>query len=242
VVDQWQDVQTDLGEPGAEEFADISRALQAEDDVQQTLDAICQLAVALIPGADHAGITHVRQGRFHTPAASSDVARVVDRAQYETSEGPCVSAIREAEEVMAPDLRRDRRWPEFSRLTTARTTVRSMLCFRLFLQEDTLGALNLYAEQVAGFDDSDQALGRVFATHAALAWQAARDQELTENLNTALATSRRIGAAIGILMVTRRITEDEAFDMLRQSSQRRHRKLRDVADDVVFTGVLDDQV
>ncbi len=241
MVDQWQDIETDLADPGAEEFAEISRALQAEDDVQQTLNAICSLAVEVIPSADHAGITHVRQGRFHTPAASSDVARVVDAAQYETNEGPCVSAIREAEEILTPDLCGDRRWPEFSRLTVARTNVRSMLCFRLFLQEDTLGALNFYAEQVDGFDESDRSLGRVFATHAALAWRAARDQEMTENLNTALATSRRIGAAIGILMATRRTTEDDAFELLRQTSQRQHRKLRDVADDVVFTGVLDDR-
>ncbi len=241
MVDQFQDLPADLDDPGAEEFAEISRALQAEDDVRQTLDAICRLAVELIPGADHAGITHVRQGRFHTPAASSEVARVVDGAQYETNEGPCVSAIREAEEVLAPDLRGDRRWPEFSRLTIARTRVRSMLCFRLFLQDDTLGALNFYAEEPAGFDEADEVLGRVFATHAALAWQAARDHEMTENLNTALANSRRIGAAIGILMASRRVTEDEAFELLRQTSQRLHRKLRDVADDVVFTGVLDDQ-
>jgi transcriptional regulator with GAF, ATPase, and Fis domain len=238
VVEQWERAETDVD---AEDFAEVSRALQAQDDVPHTLDAICRLAVELVPGADHAGITHVRQGRFTTPAASSDVARIVDRAQYETGQGPCVATIREAEEIVTEDLRADRRWPEFSRLTVARTKVRSMLAFRLFLQEDTLGALNFYAERPYGFDDADRSIGRVFATHAAVAWQAARDQELTEHLNTALTTSRRIGAAIGILMVTRQTTEEKAFELLRESSQRRQRKLREVADDVVFTGSLDDQ-
>lgn len=238
MVEQWAQAEPDLD---AQDFAEVSRTLQAQDDVPQTLDAICALAVELVPGADHAGITHVRQGRFTTPAASSDVARLVDRAQYETSEGPCVAAIREADEILTEDLRADLRWPEFSRLTLARTKVRSMLSFRLFLQEDTLGALNFYAERAYGFDDADRSIGRIFATHAAVAWQAARDQELTEHLNTALATSRRIGAAIGILMVTRHTTEEKAFELLCESSQRQHRKLRDVADDVVFTGALDDQ-
>ncbi|HET6909974.1 MAG TPA: ANTAR domain-containing protein [Mycobacteriales bacterium] len=59
------------------------------------------------------------------------------------------------------------------------------------------------------------------------------------NLNIALQTSREIGAAIGVLMATRRISADRAFDLLREHSQRTHRKVRDIAADVVFTGSLD---
>jgi GAF domain-containing protein len=236
VLETWE-----VGCPGAEEFAEVSRALQAEDDVQHTLKAICRLAVELMPGADHAGITHVRQGRFSTPASSSEVARIVDRAQYETNEGPCVDAVRAAEEVVTLDLRTDSRWPAFTRIVLARTRVRSMQSYRLFLQADTLGALNFYAERPSAFTDSGRTVGAIFATHAAVAWQAARDQEQNENLNTALESSRRIGAAIGILMATRQVREDAAFDLLRETSQRQHRKLREVADDVVFTGTLGDQ-
>ena len=60
------------------------------------------------------------------------------------------------------------------------------------------------------------------------------------NLQTALATSRTIGAAIGVLMVIHKITEDQAFDLLRRTSQTTHRKLRDVAERVVETGTLAD--
>jgi len=60
----------------------------------------------------------------------------------------------------------------------------------------------------------------------------------TENLQVALASNRRIGTAIGILMAQRRITDTAAFDLLRDVSQRDHRKLREVADDVVLTGAL----
>jgi AmiR/NasT family two-component response regulator len=51
--------------------------------------------------------------------------------------------------------------------------------------------------------------------------------------------SRKIGTAIGILMSTHRVTEEAAFDMLRACSQRTHRKVRDIAADVVQTGWLD---
>lgn len=58
------------------------------------------------------------------------------------------------------------------------------------------------------------------------------------NLQLALTSNRRIGVAIGILMAHHRITDTAAFEMLREASQRAHRKLRDIAEDVVLTGTL----
>ena len=60
-----------------------------------------------------------------------------------------------------------------------------------------------------------------------------------ENLQVALASNRRIGMAIGILMVTGRLPEDVAFERLREASMRRNVKLRDVAEDVIHTGTLE---
>lgn len=50
---------------------------------------------------------------------------------------------------------------------------------------------------------------------------------------------RRIGMAMGILMSAYKLSETEAFDLLVVVSQHHNRKLRDIADDVVFTGSLD---
>jgi hypothetical protein len=58
------------------------------------------------------------------------------------------------------------------------------------------------------------------------------------NLQVALTSNRRIGIAIGILMAHHRITDTAAFELLREASQRAHRKLRDIAEDVVLTGTL----
>jgi len=61
-----------------------------------------------------------------------------------------------------------------------------------------------------------------------------------ENLEIALKSARRIGAAIGIVMANRKLTEDQAFDVLVRVSQDTHRKLRDLADEVVLTGIIPD--
>jgi AmiR/NasT family two-component response regulator len=58
-------------------------------------------------------------------------------------------------------------------------------------------------------------------------------------LQRALATSRQIGMAMGILMERHRLTPEQAFDRLRDLSQRRNVKLRDLADQVVYTGDTD---
>jgi GAF domain-containing protein len=65
-----------------------------------------------------------------------------------------------------------------------------------------------------------------------------RERARTSNLQTALESSRHIGAAIGVLMATLKVTEEQAFDLLRHTSQTTHRKLRDVAERVVETGTL----
>jgi signal transduction histidine kinase/DNA-binding response OmpR family regulator len=58
------------------------------------------------------------------------------------------------------------------------------------------------------------------------------------NLRVALASNRRIGAAIGVLMQAMKITDEQAFLELRTASQHRHMKLREVAEHVLLTGQL----
>jgi hypothetical protein len=59
-----------------------------------------------------------------------------------------------------------------------------------------------------------------------------------DHLEKALASARRIGAAIGILMYRHRVTYEQGFDLLRIASQNLHRKLFEVAEDVLAAGQL----
>jgi len=58
------------------------------------------------------------------------------------------------------------------------------------------------------------------------------------NVERALATNRRIGIAIGILMCQRRLTDDQAIATLTTHSQHRNVKVREPAETVIFTGTL----
>ena len=54
-------------------------------------------------------------------------------------------------------------------------------------------------------------------------------REHAKEMEQALRSSRVIGAAIGILMASRSLNEDQAFAVLAKASQDSNRKLRDIA-------------
>jgi transcriptional regulator with GAF, ATPase, and Fis domain len=217
----------------AETFAELARELQAADGLDPTLERICELAVELVDGCEHAGLSMVRGRVIETPAASSDVPPRVDAIQYETGQGPCLDAIRDHEMIRVDDLSSEQRWPDFAARAAAETGVHSMLSFRLFVLEDTMGALNLYAAAPAAFPATAEPLGAVLAAHAAVAVSGARERDQIGHLEHAQHSNREIGKAIGILMAGRGLTGDDAFNLLRGASNRSNVKLRELADQVV---------
>ena len=63
-------------------------------------------------------------------------------------------------------------------------------------------------------------------------------REHAANLEEALRTSRRIGAAVGIIMAHREVGEADAFELLRKASMDTNRKVCALADEIVHTGDL----
>lgn len=214
----------------AETFARVARTLAEDsDDLQTGLHKIVRLAVDSLDACEFAGISLVEKGKFSSPASSHDIPRKLDEIQSETSEGPCIDAIREHEVFKTGDLRDEKRWPQFSRRAFEETAVTSILSIRLFVEKNTMGSLNLYSTVPDAFDDSDVALASVFAAHAAVAMSAARREESLEQKAN---TRDVIGRAKGILMARSGATDDEAFEMLKAASQRMNVKLRDIAKSV----------
>ncbi len=60
-----------------------------------------------------------------------------------------------------------------------------------------------------------------------------------EHLTAALESSRRIGCAIGILMSRHHYTSDEAFQRIVVASNAMHRKVRELAEDIILVGDLE---
>lgn len=176
----------------ARAFAVIARALQSEGTAQEVLQRIVDLGPELIEGCEEAGITTVVAGRMTTPATSGPGPIAVDRIQYETNQGPCLDALRKHAVFVTDDLTTEIRWPLFASRAAKETGVHSMLSFRLFVDQDTFGSLNLYATSRAAFGPLAIATGGVFAAHAAVALSSALDRDRSEYLAEELATSESL--------------------------------------------------
>jgi hypothetical protein len=222
----------------ASEFVALNEYLGDGSDGADALERLVKLAVASVPGCDWAGVTAWPVQRNPRSLAATDrTAMTVDELQYALGDGPCLVAAKEDDPVRIPDLAADERWPGFSRLTIQRTPVRSILSFHLG-DDPERSALNLYGGSPRAFEGEGLVAGALFAAHARVLLMHAGHADQAAHLKEALATNRRIGMAIGILMNVHKVTEDEAFALLRATSQNLNVKLRLVADDVARTGTL----
>jgi hypothetical protein len=220
------------------EFVALNDYLYTDGDAAETLQRLVDLAVHSIAPCRWAAISAwPKNHRPYSLASSDGVASNVDRLQYERRDGPCLVAAADDEVVRITDLDRDRRWPTFAAAVRSLTPVRSILSFPL-VERPVRSALNLYAGEVDVFDDDAVSVAALFAAHARVLLIHAASTGDAANLRHALTSSRQIGAAIGILMSAHRITSDQAFDLLRLTSQSLNRKLQDIAFDVTQTGIL----
>lgn len=213
-------------------LAEAARSMQGEAGSTGTLGNALSFATDIIVDCDLAGISILDRGRIDTPAGSCDVPRELHALQLETSEGPCLDALREQETVRSGDLATDERWPTWGPRVADEYGVNSILCFRLFTTADVLGALNLYSYKQDAFDAVDVENGLALAAHVAVALAGARH---IEHLERAVTARTLIGQAQGILMERFGLSPARAFEVLRRVSQESNTKLNTVAEELVHT-------
>ncbi len=231
------------GEPGhsplAQQFAQLSRLLMDAETVAGVLSIVVRAAFVVLPDVDLVSVTlRSNDGQLHSPLASDPVAIELDELQYQYNEGPCLEAARNPglAYTHSPDLVSEPKWPQFGPQAAQRGygSVLSTALLPDATPPRLSGALNVYSRDSGKLGDEtarDRAL--LLATHASLALattEAVRLAELSETqLRQAVDTRDVIGQAKGILMHRRGISADEAFDLLRRTSQDLNIKLVDLA-------------
>jgi hypothetical protein len=226
--------------PLAEQFVRLVENLAGATTVQGVLTRVCEAALVAVPGADLVSVTLKADDGFHTPTRTDPLASRLDEVQYRFDEGPCVEATRTPGMgvTFSADLAAGREYPRFGP-EAARLGVGSVLSVGLF-PGGTIpryGALNVYSRVAGGLDEVDRDLAVVLAAHASTALGAtmahtAAELELAQ-LRQAISSRDVIGQAKGILMERRGVSADEAFDILRRTSQSLNVKLTQLAETLV---------
>jgi transcriptional regulator with GAF, ATPase, and Fis domain len=231
----------DLSPDDTTRFADLSASLggvlESLDEVSDYLERLVHAVRRHVDGCDEVGVTILTNDRPHTAAYTTVQTLEIDAVQYALDEGPCLDAARHRRENVVDDLCvEDTRWPRFT-THAADEGMRSLLALPLVSGRQCLGALNLYGWEVGAFREFDATLVRVAAERCADAVLAVTSlddmRQLAGQLEQAMASRAVIEQAKGVIMAMRGITEDEAFEVLRRSSQDRNVKVRVLAQQVV---------
>lgn len=225
----------------AESLTALGQFVLSEQSLQESLQRVAELSVRAVYGADGAGVTWVVARRPTTVTAAGDFVRRIDEIQYTLDEGPCLQAYDTQQMVLCENLEDEQRWPGFTPAALGHG-LRSVVSAPLTVHGAQMGALNVYALQAWVFDEASVKTAALFAEQAAIVLANAeaftRAQATATNLGEALTSRGVIDMAKGIVMAQQGCGPEEAFDRLRELSQTQHRKLRDVARDMV-DGVAD---
>ena len=156
--------------------------------------------------------------------------------QYRRGEGPCLDAFRQNAVARADDLDpASVRWPAFAG-AAREIGIRSALSLPLADEQRAFGTFNLYAEREGAFDGLVEEAA-AFAAQAGVVLANARAYDaatrLAANLQRAMDSRAVIEQAKGKLMASSHVDAEQAFEMMRQASQRENVKLRDIATRIV---------
>jgi GAF domain-containing protein len=209
----------------------LARDLHSHIGNGSTLDTIVHAASDLIGGCDSAGITLVSNRGVVRSAVSTDTLHEkVNALQAELREGPCLDALWRDEVVVVPDLAAETRWPRWRPAAMDAFRLRSMICVRLFTNEDQIGSLNLFARNPGALTEDDVEEAVAIAAQAAVAYSAADSHD---NLTTAMSNRTVIGQATGLTMAKYGLSSVAALALLKRLSSEQNRKLVLIAADIV---------
>jgi hypothetical protein len=220
-------------------FTEFNHSLSIGSDSVKAIEAILSRCAEAVPGAQYAALTLRSAARKppKTLASTHPVAAALEKVQLDVGQGPSLTALEATGLIQVPDLLTDGRWRLLqSRL--GRMPLRSVLSVPITAPDEVARCLTFYAEGPNAFGDEHHPIAYLAAAAMGLALISMTEHERAEHLSVALESNRLIGTAMGILMAEHHCSYEDAFAALRVTSQHAHRKLRDVADEVIFTGAL----
>ncbi|MBF6241033.1 GAF and ANTAR domain-containing protein [Nocardia otitidiscaviarum] len=218
----------------------FARILPTDYDVASALDELAG-AVTQILGLAGAGVTVESEGRLRFVTAHSEHIAAVEKHQELAQEGPCVHSHSTGEVVAVADLReRLERWPEYA-AAALQHGVAAVAGVPMRLNGISVGTIDLYSSEVRDWASEDLEVAQVFADMATgyvvNADKRRQTQQLTEQLQQALASRVVIEQAKGIIANAAGITPDEAFERIRRYARDHQARLYAVVHAIVDAGL-----
>ena len=215
----------------------LSRVTLGGREMADVLGQITAIAAGAIPGAEAVSSTLIRDDKPFTAAYHGEMALHADELQYAEGHGPCIDAGRGGVVLRIDDTHTEERWPDYM-ARVRETAVRSSLSVPLPYQGSSIGALNIYSTKPAAFASPESLtagleVAETIAVTVANADAHAQLADQARHMRIAMESRAVIEQAKGVLMAQRGCSPEQAFEILRQASQRYNRKLREIAAGIV---------
>ena len=211
-------------------FRELGVALAEDAPLTTVFSLVLAAAVDSVAECDAATVGLSTRREIEVAATTAPWAAELDERQAALGVGPLVVAMTD-DRARTTDLGADERWPELAAVDEARG--RAAMAFGLRVAGHGTGALTLYGARGGRFGPEAAATGEFLAALASVAmvrsYERLTYEAQAQAWQSALSSRDAIGQAKGMLMAQRSITAEEAFDVLRESSQRLNRKVKDIA-------------
>ncbi|WP_432572363.1 GAF and ANTAR domain-containing protein [Kineococcus sp. SYSU DK005] len=218
--------------------------------MQEVLTTLAALAVQAVPAARWCSAALGDPLQPWYLASGSSASQQLHGAQWHSGQGPCLDAYRQRAAVLCADLGTDARWPRLAAAlsTTAASgaasgavsgvgpgagPVRSVLALPLLVGQEVVGTLELSSPHLHAFDQDGAhqavAVGRLAAALIERQQLLEQAHGKVENLQVALSTRAPIEQAKGVLAVWLGCSTEQAYAVLRATSQENNVKVRQLA-------------
>ncbi len=209
-------------------------------DLEAALSELTESVTAVL-GLCGSGVTMAEDGRLRFVTAVSQASGELERSQEEQQAGPCRDAYQTGQVVRVTDVRKESaRWPEFSAIATS-LSVAGVAGIPMRLDDQIIGALNLYSPEPREWSDVDIAVARVLAdvatSYVVNASKLRQQEQLSEQLQEALESRVVIEQAKGITAYKNAVTIDQAYQLMRRHARNNNASLRLVAETIVSVGL-----
>jgi len=148
-------------------------------------------------------------------------------------EGIVGLVAKEKKPISITDVSKDPRYKE-KKLAEKEKLV-SMLSVPMMVKKEVIGVINLYTTAPHDFKKSDIDLLSAVANQAAVAIENTELLVKTKVIQEELESRKKVEKAKGILMKEQRLTEEEAYTLIRKSSMDKRVHMKEIAEAIILS-------
>jgi GAF domain-containing protein len=202
-------------------------------DLGDFLDTLAERCVEVLDIAAAGLMLADPRGALRVVASSDERVHLLELFELQNEEGPCLDCWRTGEPVVNEVVgAQGGRWPRFGAEAHA-AGFRSVHALPMRLREQTIGALNLFRDDLGALDEADVLAGQAMADVATIGILHERAlleaRVLSEQLQAALNNRVIIEQAKGMLAAQANVDLGHAFRMMRFYARNNNLGLSEVA-------------